>query len=99
LGAGDAEGFSASAAGVGEESTDAEGEGAAVADTVGDVLEVGELAGVAEACDDPDGIGEEVVAGTALRTSLSRTPTRRPALCFAVSTVNNKVTPKKMQPR
>ncbi|HEX7193339.1 MAG TPA: hypothetical protein VF207_00115 [Chthoniobacterales bacterium] len=38
-------------------------------------------------------------AGAALRTSPSSRPTRRAALCLAVSRVNNKVTAKKMHPR
>jgi hypothetical protein len=62
-----------------------------------------EFGGLTEAWGDPDGIGEAaasgVAAGVALRTSLSSMPTRRPALCLAVSTVNSNVTPKKMQPR
>jgi hypothetical protein len=63
----------------------------------------GELTGLAEIWGDTDAIGEGavegVIAGFALRTSLSSMPTRRPMLSLAVSTVNSNVTPKKMQPR
>jgi hypothetical protein len=45
----------------------------------------------------PTALGE--AAGAALRTSPSSRPTRRAALCLAVSRVNNKVTAKKMHPR
>jgi hypothetical protein len=104
-------GFSALVAGAGEESTDAAGDGAAVEETLAEALAEtlaaalaeasGEetLAALAEAWGEADGIGEVVAVGVALPTSLSSTPTRRPALCLAVSTVNNKVTAKKMQPR
>ena len=47
--------------------------------------------------------GEAIVFGVAataaLRTSFSRTPTRRSMLCLAVSTVRIRVTAKKMHPR
>ena len=48
-------------------------------------------------------VAEAVVLGVpevvVLRTSFSRTPTRRSTLCLAVSTVSSNVTAKKMQPR
>ena len=65
-----------------------------------------EATGVAEAVVPAGACGEAaVVAGfgvaevAALRTSFSRTPTRRFTLWRAVSTVSSKVTAKKVQPR
>jgi hypothetical protein len=94
--------------GVAEDCTVAAGAGAVAAETLAEGFAEAsgeaELAGLADACGDPDGTTGEapvegVTAGVALRTSLSRIPTRRPALCLAVRTVKSNVTPKKMQPR
>ena len=74
-------------------------DGAGVTDAAG----VAEGATLADAWGETEAVGATAVfavGGTAaLRTSFSRTPTRRSALCLAVSTVRRRVTPKKMQPR
>jgi len=81
----------------------ATGEGAGVDETLGEVSGKEETEGLTPAWAVADGIGEAALtglaAGVAFRTSFSSKPTRRPALCLAVSTVNNKVAPKKMHPR
>jgi hypothetical protein len=90
--------------GTAEDCADAAGDGVVAAETLaeGFAEDSGE-AELAEACGDPDGTGEAAVegvtAGAALRTSLSRIPTRRPALSLAVRTVKSNVTPKKMHPK
>jgi len=74
-------------------------DGAGVPDAAG----VAEGATLADAWGETEAVGAAAVfavGGTAaLRTSFSRTPTRRSALCLAVNTVRRRVTPKKMQPR
>ena len=81
----------------------ATGEGAGVGETLGEVAGEEETEGLTPARAVADGIGEAALtglaAGVVFRTSFSSKPTRRPALCLAVSTVNNKVVPKKMHPR
>jgi hypothetical protein len=95
--------FSAAAAGVDEETAVAAGEGAGVEETLGETSGEEETEGLTDVWAVADGIGETplsgLAAGVAFRTSFSSKPTRRPALCLAVSTVNNKVTPKKIHPR
>ena len=79
---------------VGADSGEAEAAGAAEA------AGVAEAVVPVEACGDPAvvaGFGLAEVA--ALRTSFSRTPTRRFTLWCAVSTVSSNVTAKKVQPR
>jgi len=103
-GFGDGLDFSAAAAGVDEESAGAAGEGAGVVEeTLGEDSGEEGTAGLTDACGVAEGIGETALsglaAGVAFRTSFSSKPTRRPALCLAVSTVNNKVAPKKIHPR
>jgi hypothetical protein len=106
VGAGE-EGADAAGDGAAVEGAGAAGDGAAVEETLADGFAKdsgeGELTGLVEIWGDADEIGEAavegVVAGLALRTSLSSMPTRRPMLSLAVSTVNSNVTPKKMQPR
>ena len=78
---------------------------AAMAEALGPAVVAG-LAGtatLAEAWGEPAAVGEVAILGAgkapALRTSFSRTPTRRSMLCLAVSTVRSKVRPKKMHPR
>ena len=67
------------------------------------VAGLAETATLAEAWGEPAAVGEVAILGAgkapALRTSFSRTPTRRSILCLAVSTVRSKVRPKKMHPR
>ena len=88
--AADAEGV-AEDLGAAEDSGEAEAAGDAEAEAPGD------------ACGAPVAAEEAVAFGVAeaaaLRTSFSRTPTRRSTLCLAVSTVSSKVSAKKMQPR
>ena len=84
-------------AGVAEAAGVAEERGAA------DAAGVAETATLADAWGEPAAAGEVVIFGVgeaaALRTSLSRTPTRRSMLCLAVRTVRSKVRPKKLHPR
>src|SRR5215472_9951565 len=95
--------FSAAAAGADEESAVAAGEGAGVEETLREASGEEETVGLTDAWTVADGIGETALsglaAGVAFRTSFSSRPTRRPALCLAVRTVNNKVAPKKIHPR
>jgi hypothetical protein len=80
-------------------------EAAAMAEALGLAVVAGlaETATLAEAWGEPPAVGEVANLGAgkalALRTSFSRTPTRRSMLCLAVSTVRSKVRPKKMHPR
>jgi hypothetical protein len=66
-------------------------------------LGAGEALALTEACGDADAAGETEARGAAgtaaLRTSFSKTPVLCSKLRRAVSTVSNKVTPKKMHPR
>ena len=90
---------------------DAAADGEGVAEELGVAEDSGETeaAGVEEAEAPGDAWGAPVTAGeavafglgeaAALRTSFSRTPTRRSTLCLAVSTVSSKVSAKKMKPR
>jgi hypothetical protein len=87
----------AEAEGVAEDRAAAEDSGGAEAAGVEEVEAPG------DACATPVAAREAVAFGVAeaaaLRTSFSSTPTRRSTLCFAISTVSSKVTPKKVQPR
>jgi len=93
------------ASGLAEAAGAAEAAGLAGAAGVADAVEVPETDGVAEAAALADAWAAGVIAvfgvgePAALRTSFSRTPTRRSALCLAVNTVSRRVTPKKMHPR
>ena len=95
-----AAGEGAAAAGEGAAAT---GEGAGVEETLREASGEEETEGLTDAWTVADGIGEMALsglaAGVAFRTSFSSRPTRRPALCLAVRTVNNKVAPKKIHPR
>jgi hypothetical protein len=95
-----ATGEGAAAAGEGAAAT---GEGAGVEETLREASGEEETEGLTDAWTVADGIGEMALsglaAGVAFRTSFSSRPTRRPALCLAVRTVNNKVAPKKIHPR
>ena len=84
--AADAEGAAAA-----EDSGEAEAAGVEEAEAPGDAC--GALVAAAEA------VAFGVAEAAALRTSFSRTPTRRSTLCLAVSTVSSNVSAKKMQPR
>jgi len=103
LGDGDPEGFSFP--GAGGVLTDAAGEEAgfegALTEAWGEPDGIAETVALGEATVVPgegaSALGE--TAGAALRTSPSSRPTRRAALCLAVSRVNSKVTAKKMHPR
>jgi hypothetical protein len=109
LGEGEAEGADeAEGAGEAEDPELAEVVGvaeAAMAEALGPAVVAGlaETATFAEAWGEPAAVGEVAILGAgkapALRTSFSRTPTRRSMLCLAVSTVRSKVRPKKMHPR
>ena len=102
--------FSAAAGAADEESAVAAGEGAVAAgegagveETLREASGEEETEGLTDAWTVADGFGEMALsglaAGVAFRTSFSSKPTRRPALCLAVRTVNNKVAPKKIHPR
>ena len=95
--------FSAAAGAADEESAVAAGEGAGVEETLREASGEEETEGLTDAWTVADGFGEMafsgLAAGVAFRTSFSSRPTRRPALCLAVRTVNNKVAPKKIHPR
>jgi len=90
--------------GAGVDSVAALGDGEADAEAPVEDSREAEAAGVAEAvvlveaCGAP-AVAFDVAEAAALRTSFSRTPTRRSTLCLAVSTVSSSVTAKKMQPR
>ena len=81
----------------------AAGEGAGVEERLREASGEEETEGLTDAWTVADGFGEMALsglaAGVAFRTSFSSRPTRRPALCLAVRTVNNKVAPKKIHPR
>jgi len=85
------------------EEGEADAPGVAEERGVVEVAGVAETATLADACGEPATAGEAVIFGVgeaaALRTSLSRTPTRRSMLCLAVRTVRSKVRPKKLHPR
>ena len=94
-------------ASLGDAAADAEGvaEDLAAAEDSGEAEAAGveEAEAPGDACGAPVAPGEAVAfvvaEAAALRTSFSRTPTRRSTLCLAVSTVSSNVSAKKMQPR